>query len=74
MLIRFPGGAGSPVGFPAVLYYVQPYPSELSNLINVRALAATRQPLERLLDVAARVPGPDSMPVYEGIVDMRPKY
>jgi N-acetylglucosamine-6-sulfatase len=73
-LIRYPTGDGSPDRFTAELYDLQTDPYELRNLISDPAHAETRQAMERLFDEASLEAGPDSMPVYEGIVDMRPKY
>jgi N-acetylglucosamine-6-sulfatase len=73
-LIRYPTGDGSPDRFTAELYDLQADPYELNNLINAPAHADERQLLERLLEETSRAAGPDSMPVYEGIVDVRPKY
>jgi N-acetylglucosamine-6-sulfatase len=73
-LIRYPTGDGSPDRFTAELYDLQTDPYELRNLISDPAHAETRPAMERLFDEASLEAGPDSMPVYEGIVDMRPKY
>jgi hypothetical protein len=45
----------------------------MKNLIADPAHAGERQRMERLLEDTSRDAGPDRMPVYEGIVHMRPK-
>ncbi len=73
-LIRYPTGDGTPDRFTAELYDLQTDPHELRNLIGDPAHAGQRQELERLLADVSREAGPDQMPVYEGIVHVRPKY
>ena len=73
-LIRYPNGDGSPDRFTAELYDVQQDPHELRNLIDEPAHAATRRELERRLADVSREAGPDRMPVYAGIVNVRPKH
>lgn len=71
-LIRYPQGDGSPDRFTAELYDLAADPHELRNLIDDPAHAATRRELERRFDDVSREAGPDQMPVYAGIVDVRP--
>jgi len=71
-LIRYPHGDGSPDRFTAELYDLAQDPHELQNLIDDPAHAATRRELERRFDEVSREAGPDHMPVYAGIVDVRP--
>jgi N-acetylglucosamine-6-sulfatase len=73
-LIRYPHGDGSPDRFTAELYDLQRDPHELHNLIDDPAHAATRRDLERRLAAMSREAGPDRMPVYAGIVDVRPAH
>ncbi len=70
--IRYPHGDGSPDRFTAEIYDLRDDPHELRNLIDVPAHAATRRDLERLFDRVSREAGPDRMPVYDGIVNVRP--
>jgi N-acetylglucosamine-6-sulfatase len=73
-LIRYPNGDGSPDRFTAELYDLQADPYEQRNLISDPAHAEQRRQMERLLEERSRDAGADRMPVYEGIVHMRPKY
>ncbi len=73
-LIRYPNGDGTPDRFTAELYDITADPYELRNLIADPAHAVHRTELEQLLDAVSREAGPDQMPVYEGIRDLRPKY
>jgi len=73
-LIRYPHGDGSPDRFTAELYQISTDPYELLNRINDPAAAAIRKTLERELERQSRRAGPESMPVYEGIVNVLPKY
>ena len=71
-LIRYPQGDGSPDRFTAELYDLERDPHELRNLIDDPAFAATRRELERRFDDVSREAGPELMPIYAGIVDVRP--
>jgi arylsulfatase A-like enzyme len=73
-LIRYPHGDGTPDRFTAELYHLASDPLELRNLINDPAAAAKRKELEQELEKLSRAAGPDAMPVYEGIVNVLPKY
>ena len=73
-LIRYPQGDGSPDRFTAELYHLKDDPHELRNLVNDPTFAARRKALERELARLSRQAGPDRMPVYEGIVNVLPKY
>jgi arylsulfatase A-like enzyme len=73
-LIRYPNGDDSPDRFTAELYDVQRDPHELRNLIDDPAHAGTRRTLERRLADVSREAGPDRMPVYAGIVNVRPNH
>ena len=73
-LIRYPHGDGTPDRFTAELYHLTSDPLELRNRINDPAAAAKRAELEQELDRLSRTAGPDAMPVYEGIVNVLPKY
>ena len=70
--IRYPQGDGSPDRFTPELYDLANDPHELRNLIADPAHAATRRALERRFEDLSREAGPDSMPVYAGIVNVRP--
>jgi N-acetylglucosamine-6-sulfatase len=71
-LIRYPHGDGSPDRFTAELYDLERDPHELRNLIDDPAHAAARRELERRFDALSREAGPDHMPIYAGIVNVRP--
>ncbi len=73
-LIRYPHGDGSPDRFTAELYNLKDDPDERRNLINDPAFASRRRSLERELERLSKRAGPDRMPVYEGIVNVLPKY
>ena len=73
-LIRYPHGDGSPDRFTAELYHLASDPLELRNRINDPTAAAKRAELEQELEKLSRAAGPDAMPVYEGIVNVLPKY
>jgi arylsulfatase A-like enzyme len=73
-LIRYPTGDGTPDRFTAELYDLREDPYELRNLIDDAAHAADRQRLERLFEEVSARAGTDLMPVYEGIVHVRPDY
>lgn len=73
-LIRYPQGDGSPDHFTAELYDLKSDPFELRNLIHDPAFASIRKKLERELARLSKQAGPDRMPVYEGIVNVLPKY
>ena len=72
--IRYPKGDGSPDPFTAELYDLRADPHELRNLIADPKHATTRREMERLLDEVSRQAGPDRMPVYQGIVNVRPNH
>lgn len=71
-LITYPTGDGSPDRFTAELYDLKSDPYEMRNLIADPAHAAKRREMEQLLARVSKEAGPDHMPVYEGIVDVRP--
>ena len=73
-LIHYPQGDGSPDRFTAELYHLKDDPHELHNLIEDPAFAAPRRMLERELAKLSRQAGPDRMPVYQGIINVLPKY
>ena len=68
------GGDGSPDRFTAELYDLEADPYDLRNLIADPAHAEQRRHLEQLFEEVSREAGSDRMPVYEGIVHVRPKY
>jgi N-acetylglucosamine-6-sulfatase len=72
--IRYPRGDGSPDPFPPELYDLRVDHYEQHNLANDPRFARERQRLERELRKLSRKAGPDRMPVYEGIVNVLPKY
>ena len=73
-LIRYPHGDGSPDRFTAELYHLADDPFELRNLIDDPRYADKRRELERELARCSKQAGPDRMPVYQGIVNVLPKY
>jgi arylsulfatase A-like enzyme len=73
-LIRYPNGDDSPDRFTAELYDLENDPHELRNLIADPDHAATRERMEALFARVSAEAGPDRMPIYEGIVHMRPEY
>lgn len=73
-LIRYPTGDGSPDRFTEELYDLKADPYEMRNLIGDPAYASLRREMANLLEATSREAGPDRMPVYKGIADVRPKY
>ncbi len=73
-LIRYPGGDGTPDRFPAELYHLSNDPDELLNLATDPKYAAVQTQLRKQLDTFSKRVGPDSMPRYEGIENVLPKY
>jgi N-acetylglucosamine-6-sulfatase len=73
-LIRYPHGDGTPDRFTAELYDLRRDPLELRNRIDDPAAAKALKQLRRELERQSRLAGPDAMPVYEGIVNVLPKY
>jgi N-acetylglucosamine-6-sulfatase len=73
-LIRYPNGDDTPDRFAAELYDLRNDPLEMRNRINDAAAAGTLKKLERELNKLSRQAGGDEMPVYEGIVNVLPKY
>jgi arylsulfatase A-like enzyme len=73
-LIRYPHGDGSPDRFRSELYHVASDPHELRNRIDDPTASAIRRRMERELVRVSRSAGPDSMPVYRGIINVLPKY
>lgn len=72
--IRYPNGDDTPDQFTSELYDLQSDPYELRNLANDPAHAARRSELEQLLREGSAEAGPDRLPLYRGIVDVRPVY
>ncbi len=72
--IRYPHGDGSPDRFEPELYHLTEDPLEQHNLADNPRFARQRQRLERELTRLSRQAGPDRIPVYEGIVNVLPKY
>lgn len=72
--IHYPHGDGSPDRFTAELYDLVHDPLEQHNLIADSRFASQRRRMERDLERLSRRIGPDSMPVYEGITNVLPKY
>lgn len=70
--IRYPNGDGTPDKFTAELYDLKSDPYELRNLIADPAYAARRAEMQTLLERVSQEAGPERMPVYEGIVNVRP--
>ena len=73
-LLRYPNGDDQPDRFTAELYSIEDDPLEMRNPINDPAAASTRKRLERELARLSREAGRDEMPVYEGIINVLPKY
>ena len=72
--IRYPHGDGSPDRFTAELYDLQTDPHELRNLVADPTHAARVREMEQALARVSAEAGPDAMPIYEGIVNVRPKH
>ena len=72
--IRYPHGDGSHDRFTAELYDLIRDPLEQHNLITDPRFASQRRRMEQGLERLSRRIGPDSMPVYEGISNVLPKY
>lgn len=72
--IRYPHGDGSADRFAPELYHLATDPLEQRNLAADPRYAAQRRALERRLERLSRAAGPDRLPVYEGIVNVLPKY
>jgi len=70
--IRYPQGDGSPDRFTAELYDLEADPYEMRNLVAEAAHAGRLREMERLLERVSREAGPDRIPVYDGIVNVRP--
>ncbi|MBE0539996.1 MAG: sulfatase [Verrucomicrobia bacterium] len=73
-LITYPNGDGTLDRFTAELYNLSNDPLEMRNLINDPAAVGMRKKMERELARVSRQAGRDEMPVYEGIVNVLPKY
>ncbi|HOZ08485.1 MAG TPA: hypothetical protein PKW75_09385 [candidate division Zixibacteria bacterium] len=56
------------------MYDLRRDPYEMTNRINDPAAAKVLRQMRRELDRQSRQAGPDAMPVYEGIVNVLPKY
>lgn len=72
--IRYPHGDGSPDRFGPELYHLTADPLEQHNLAEDARYAEVRRRMERRYERLQREAGPDRMPVYEGIVNVLPKY
>jgi N-acetylglucosamine-6-sulfatase len=72
--IRYPHGDGTPDRFTPELYDLRHDPLEMRNLAADPAWSKKRTELERQLEDFSKAAGPDIMPVYEGIVNVLPKY
>lgn len=72
--IRYPHGDGGPDRFTAELYDLRGDPYEMTNRINDPSAAKVLRQMRREIDRQSRRAGPDAMPVYEGIVNVLPKY
>jgi arylsulfatase A-like enzyme len=70
--IRYPHGDGTPDRFTAELYDLQADPYEMRNLIDDPRYAGRRLEMQRLLERVSGEAGPDRMPIYDGIVNVRP--
>lgn len=73
-LIHYPHGDGSPDRFKAELYNLRSDPLEMHNLIDDPKHGRQRARLEKELARLSREAGPDRMPVYQGIINVLPKY
>jgi N-acetylglucosamine-6-sulfatase len=72
--IRYPHGDGTPDRFTPELYDLRHDPLEMRNLAADPAWSKKRTELEHQLEDFSKAAGPDIMPVYEGIVNVLPKY
>lgn len=72
--IRYPNGDDTPDRFTPELYDLAADPYELRNLVDEPSQAARRLEMEQLLAAVSAEAGPDRQPVYQGIVNVRPKY
>ncbi|MCC6164144.1 MAG: sulfatase [Acidobacteria bacterium] len=70
--IRSPHGDGAPDRFTAELYDLRADPYERRNLIADPAHASRLTTMQALLERVSKEAGPDRIPVYEGIVNVRP--
>lgn len=73
-LIRYPNGDGTPDRFAPELYHLSEDPLEQRNLMGDPKWSAQAKKLERELARLSRAAGPDHMPVYQGIINVLPKY